>query len=233
MRRSELDLMRLHVQALYVHDARSRIVSTNEWRPGPAPLFFLGRTTGGHVRRYRADLPDELSSALDALCDAEAVSSELSREPAQRADFVRLLESHAPIARVWTGPAYAFPQTIAAAGPCLPITGANADLLRGGFDDWLDDVPHRQPFLAVVENGRALSLCASVRISAHAHEAGVETLAALRGRGHAVNAVSAWAEAVRARGALALYSTSWDNQASQRVAAKLGLSLYGVDFHVT
>jgi hypothetical protein len=30
-----------------------------------------------------------------------------------------------------------------------------------------------------------------------------------------------------------LYSTSWENTASQSLAKKLRLSLYGVDFHVT
>ena len=72
-----------------------------------------------------------------------------------------------------------------------------------------------------------------MRITAAAHEAGVETLPALRRRGHAVNEVAAWADAVRRTGAAPLYSTSWDNVASQNVAAKLGLSLFGVDFHVT
>jgi predicted GNAT family acetyltransferase len=61
----------------------------------------------------------------------------------------------------------------------------------------------------------------------------VETLPRSRGRGHAANAVAAWANAVRKTGAVPLYSTSWDNVASQSVAAKLGLSPFGADFHVT
>lgn len=229
----ELELMRLHVEALYAHDARSRIVSSNEWRPGPAPLFHLGRTIGGNVWRFRADVPDELASELEALCNSEAVASELSRAPRQQDTFVRVLESHAPVAKIWTGPAYAFSSDVASSSSWVLITAANADLLRGGLDDWLEDVPHRQPFVAVVENGRALSICASVRITNAAHEAGVETLPAFRRRGHAQSAVAAWARAVKQTGALPLYSTSWDNLASQSVAAKLGLSLYGVDFHVS
>ena len=87
--------------------------------------------------------------------------------------------------------------------------------------------------MAIVEDNRAVSICASVRISDTVHCAGVETLVAYRRRGHAVNAVAAWAMAVRSRGATPFYSTSWENHASQRIAARLRLSLVGVDFHVT
>ena len=38
---------------------------------------------------------------------------------------------------------------------------------------------------------------------------------------------------VRRRGLLPLYSTSWDNVASQGVARRLQLPLVGVDFHLT
>lgn len=93
-------------------------------------------------------------------------------------------------------------------------------------------IPHRQPFVAVIEDGRAVAVCASVRITRAAHEAGVETVPRYRGRGHAVDAVAGWAEAVAKLGAVALYSTSWDNVASRRLAARLGLQVIGVDFHI-
>jgi hypothetical protein len=230
---SPLELMRMHVEALYVHDARSRIGSTNEWRARPAPRFFLGRTIAGNLWRFGAHLPDGLARELEPLCQDEPTTTGLPRTPLHRAELVRLLESHLPVERIWTGPAYRFPADVRPTVRSIEIGAANAHLLRGGFEAWLEDVPHRQPFRAVVEEGRAVSVCASVRITDGAHEAGVETLPSFRRRGHAVNVVAGWARAVNEMGAVPLYSTSWDNVASQRVATRLGLSLFGVDFHVT
>jgi len=83
--------------------------------------------------------------------------------------------------------------------------------------------------MAVVEDDEAVSLCFSARLTERAAEAGVQTLEAYRGRGYAPAAVIAWAHAIRATGQIPLYSTSWDNRASQAVARKLGLVQYGVD----
>jgi len=54
----------------------------------------------------------------------------------------------------------------------------------------------------------------------------------MRGRGYATAAVAVWATAVRRRGLLPLYSTSWENVASQRVAAKVGAVSYGEDWEI-
>ena len=43
---------------------------------------------------------------------------------------------------------------------------------------------------------------------------------------------TAWAAAVRTVGALPMYITTWDNHASQRVAAALGAVRFGVDFQL-
>jgi RimJ/RimL family protein N-acetyltransferase len=226
--RSQLELMRMHVDALYTHDLRVRMLSINQWSGGTAPRFFLGRTQLGAIRRFRTDVPDDLAAAVDSFDEEDAHS----RRPAHEADYIRLFaSSRAPT--VWTGPAFHLPSSRAPTVRCIAIDATNADLLRGGFEAWLPDVPHCRPFMAVIEAGHAVAVCASVRITPAAHEAGVETLDAHRGNGYAVHVVAAWANAVRTSGVIPLYSTSWDNAASQRVAWKLGASMYGVDFHIT
>ena len=131
------------------------------------------------------------------------------------------------------GPIFTFPDDMAADVRTVSINKTNGHLLRDGFDDWLADIGYRQPFCAVVEDNRAVSICASVRITDAVHEAGVETLAGHRRRGHAAYAVAGWALTARSLGATPFYSTSWDNEASQRVAARLHLVPIGDDFHVT
>jgi len=227
--RNPLELMHLHVEALYSHDSRSRMQSINQWSGGTAPRFFLGRTHFGVVRRFRTDVPDDLVAAMERLREDDPES----HRPGQEREYVRMLAAHAPIERVWAGPAWHLPANAATRVQTVLVDATNADLLRGGFEAWLPDVPHARPFAAVIEAGRAVSICASVRITPAAHEAGVETLPGHRGKGHAVHAVARWASAARALGVIPLYSTSWDNAASQRVAGKLGATLFGVDFHVT
>ena len=60
----------------------------------------------------------------------------------------------------------------------------------------------------------------------------MNTIEAFRGRGFAPAVVAAWAHTVRLEGRIPLYSTSWNNLASQSVARKLSLVLYGADLSI-
>jgi len=77
-----------------------------------------------------------------------------------------------------------------------------------------------------------VSGCRSVLITPEAHEAGVETLPEFRGKEYAKDVVAKWLWLVRATGTIPLYSTSWENTASQTVARKMRLKLYGADFQI-
>jgi len=225
--------MRMHVEALYTHDNRSRILLVNERDGGVAPRFFLGRTKTGNLWRFRDDLPLDLAMALDDICRSEPVEIELPKGPQNQEVYLRVLETHGPVERVWAGPTYWIPEGMVPTVQPIGIDETNADLLSGGLEDWLQDVPHRQPFMGLIEDGHVVSVCSSVRVTEAAHEAGVETIPLYRRKGHALNAVAGWANAVREMGAIPLYSTSWDNIASQNVAARLSMSIIGVDFHIT
>jgi RimJ/RimL family protein N-acetyltransferase len=218
-------LARRYVRALFRHDRRGHLTVVNEWDGGPTPRFFVMRTRSGSVRRFRYDVSDDLVRRVMAL---EGVGADLDPVPRRVERYLELFD--APEFRA--GPAFMFPPELPAAPTVVEIDHTNADLLRGGFEAWLSDIGRRGPFVAIVGDGRAVSLCASVRITRHVHCAGVETLPAHRGRGHAARVVAAWATRVRALGAVPFYGTTWRNDASRGVARRLGLDLAGVEFQI-
>src|SRR4030095_1067377 len=101
--------MAIHVQALFIHDANSRLLLVNEPDGGgPAPRLFLGRTRAGNLWRFRADLPAALVEELEALCADEPAAADPRAEPRHAAEYARRLGAHAPVGGVNSGPAYRF-----------------------------------------------------------------------------------------------------------------------------
>jgi RimJ/RimL family protein N-acetyltransferase len=226
------ELLEQRLDALYRSDGDGRLVCSNEWDARPAPRFHMMMTPVGPMLRWRGDVPASLVARLERLSRGEAWDPE-AREPIERDRYVELLESHAPVERVWSGPVYVWARDVAPSRAPVTISAENSRLLERRFPDWVADIPHRHPFVAAIENREAVALCASVRISKAVHCAGVETHPDHRRRGHAADAVAGWARAVRIAGATPFYSTSWDNLASQAVARRLGFTLAAMDFHVT
>ncbi len=233
-RRAEesLALMRKRLATLYRCDDRGRLLSINYFAGGKVPRFHLMRTAYGNMARYRSDVPEDLVAKLDRICEREPVVDPPPRMPARLDEFIDALDVPRGSDERWSGPAYMLEHDVTPSVPPITIDVSNANLLRGKLEEWRPDLQHCQPLRAVIVDGRAVSLCASVRISAAVHCAGVETLLEYGRRGFAVSAVAGWARAVQALGATPFYSTSWANLASQAVAARLGAVLAGVDFHL-
>lgn len=224
-----LMLMRLHVEAEFVHDAAGALVRINEPNGAAAPRFFLGATARGVVTRFRHDVPAEARVPL------EQMASGLSRldESTSPEPFERILSMAAPVQHTSAGPAFTFPDRLPEQLRAVSIDASNASLLAEHLPAWAPDVHVCQPMIAVVVDGRAVSVCGTVRRTGAACEAGVETAGSYRGQGLAPIAVAAWASAVRSAALVPLYSTSWTNHASRAVARKLGLIHFGNDLHIT
>ena len=226
------DLMRIRADTDFTYDARGRMLRSNEPRAAerrPAPRLFLGRTLAGHVVRFGAAVPDALSRRLEAILDRQPPVDDLHAPPAALTAVREALAGHAPITTEEGGPAYRFPASIASPGAAVRLTDANRALVRE-TSPWLyDEFADWQPCFVVVRDGAAVSVCFSSRNGADAAEAGVETLPAFRGRGYATAVTAAWGAAIRASGRIPLYSTGWENRASQGVARRVGLIMFGAD----
>ncbi|MEC0210349.1 kasugamycin N-acetyltransferase AAC(2')-IIb [Paenibacillus ehimensis] len=226
------ELMEMHVEAMFTHDRNMRLRTINEPWPGepPAPRFFLGRTIeGSALCRFRYDVPETLVRQLEELCADEPILRDLRTKPKHFDVYMHLLQSE----RFTMGPCYLVPDDFMPAAQVVSVTRENmTGLLRGGFEWLASEIDYAQPCIALVREGRAVSVCRSVRITSRAHEAGLETLDEFRGRGYASAVVAGWAMAVRKLEGIPLYSTFWDNLSSQSVARKSGLSFYGVNFTI-
>lgn len=227
---TELDLMRAHCEACYVHDARADLTCINDWIKRPAPVLWLGLTARGVLWRFRSDVPADARARAERLLREERFGRAERRTPIHDAAYRHLLA----VENVVAGPTYWLPDPpVLLRAPTTRLSEADAEVLRGGdLDAWIPDIPYQQPMIASVEEGRAVAICASVRITQVAHEAGVETLPTHRRRGHATAALAAWAREVSAAGALPLYSTSWDNHASRALAARLGFQMFGWEYRL-
>lgn len=236
MNNSYLGLAGMQAYALYVHDANDRLLRVNEPDPeGPAPRFFMLRTTSGNLWGTRYDLPTDLTAELERLAADEPVISDLGElrvPPYHLNEYIKLLKQHAPISSMDAGPACYLPE-LDPPSDTVTITPSNLSLLEAYYPYTRSRHADLAPVVVRVVDGKAVAVCCSARTTAQAAEAGVHTVEAYRGRGYAAEVVRGWAAGIRASGRLPLYSTSWENAASQAVAAKLGAVQYGVDFSVT
>jgi hypothetical protein len=197
------------------------------------PRFRLFRTAADNHWRVRDALDAALGARLGALVASEPVVEDFEAHPPAIDAYRTALEESAPIQREYRGPAFRFPDPLPdLAGDAIVVTPARFDLLGEHFGWAIEEWDDIQPVTVTIEDGVAVSICHSPALSDRAAEAGVFTAEVARGRGHATAVVSLWARLVRDTGRLPMYSTSWDNPASRRVAAKLGVQLYGEDFHL-
>jgi len=224
--------MRLHIEALFTHDAEGNLDRVNEPNGPPAARLFVGRTIDGVVRRFRHDIGQEIRRDVDQALHDDVLGRHGLDSRIDPSRYQTILARAAPVQRTWEGPAFVFPDQLPPSD-AVRVTHGNAQLLRPYLESWLPDVDAGGPMYVLVVDGHAVAVCASVRQTSMADEAGVDTAPAFRGRGFAGQVAAAWARAIRDMSKIPFYSTSWDNEASRAVARKLGLVQFGSDLHIT
>ncbi len=230
------DLTALHLDALYARDERGRLLNRRTGAPTPRVHFF--RTAYRNYGLVASELPERLAREIEALFASEPVEGDPERwehsEPGCLAEVRRLLAEQRPPSREYRGPAFAFPEVLPAPERAVEVIRDPSTQPTAPRVEWIRTaVVDDQPLVgARDETGRVVSVCHSAALGPRSAEAGLETDASARRRGLALAVTVEWAQALRATGRVPLYSTSWDNGASRAVARRLGLTVYGEDWHV-
>lgn len=221
-------LISMHLENICDFDERGRLNAERDGGDRPLPRFRMVLAAEEHRWYFRHDLDDARVARLDDLARRETVTGTIPEWPQHREAYREVLEVDEQAE--YCGPAFVLPERPAPAGPAIELSAAERPLLERYLEGWARDFEASRPIAAVVVDGAAVSVCGNARRLSPAVEAGVETAEAYRNRGYARAATALWASAIRREGMVPLYSTSWDNVASQRVAASLGAAQYAVDY---
>lgn len=216
----EMTTPELCLRTRYVFDEDGRIVSTRSPNPSRGSAFMLVRGPTGCGWAIHKDVEPKIAEEVEGLAQEERPISDLRTPPVHAERYDALVGGE-----LKSGPAFSFPETLPPSGETETID--DLPQLEYHFTGWTAaEIPDASPIVAVIVDGRAVSVCFCARRAGFAAEAGLETAPAFRGRRLAPRVAVAWALAMRESGRTPLYSTSWSNDASLAVARKLGLIPY-------
>ena len=218
---------------LFTLDGQGNLLTANEHAGALAPFVYIHRGEAGSSAHFRADAPPELRDSVARLLAASPPNAGWENASPLGEALRSLVREFLTAPVLYHGPVFRFPPPLMAPMGAMLFYPGNAPLLHPGLATLGPELRYRRPAYAVMRQGQAVSICYTARASAHAAEAGVETVETYRGQGCAQLAVDAWASAVRARRLSPRYSTSWENTASLAVARKLELVAIGEDIHVS
>lgn len=238
-----LALLEANLATAFVTSQTGRIVSENE--PGlPArPRLCLAGCRDGTRVRLRHDVDDETARAIEVLVAREGPWVDAATDPACLADLLARL---APVESVSRSILYRLPHGLTQGAGATILRGDTAEgqvwlarlaesgmpqhLLEAGFlgagDFW-------DPWCVALEGETIAAMAFAARNGPRGAEVGVYTFPGFRGRGLAAAATAAWSGLAELADRPLFYSTLVTNTSSQKVAARLGLSVFGAAARVT
>ncbi|HEY8787858.1 MAG TPA: GNAT family N-acetyltransferase [Actinopolymorphaceae bacterium] len=227
----DLALLALELETLWASDDRGRLCGSV--RPWPQLAIAVG--SDGRRVAVGSDVPDHFADELSAAAQARPWDEPAGDPPRGLGECIRLLTTMGAVT-VTSGPSFVVPPGTASTVEPVPrrSSGTDDDLipLRPADwwepDEWCDLLAGELgPWAMSMEAGQVTALCHTSRLSERAAEAGVWAHPNFRGHGRASAATAVWAGHPDLGDRVRFYSTSSDNGASRRVAAKLGLRPIG------
>lgn len=216
----DLKLMDLHLGVLFQQNMSQQLMVINEPPFNDAPLLFIGSTKEGIIQRY--------SYKVDDLVKQRFKNIVLYQKDDLIAGLVNQLSTRYGLHEFVMGPTYVFPKITDFTDEVILVTEENKEILKEDEHFAYVDFKIKQPCVVMMKNDKIIALCCSARQSNEAAEASVYTLEQYRSKGYGATVTKAWAYYVQQLKKTALYSTTWDNFASQGIARTLGLKQYGV-----
>lgn len=241
-----MDLLAASIATTFGLARDGRIAFENEPGQPPGPRLFLAGCRDGNRVVVRHDVGEETAQAIAALVYREPPWVDPGTDPACLQDVLGLLGRETAVESVSRSLVYSLPHALpfdpairmvhsdTAEGlgwlAGLVRTGLPKHLLEAGFlgpeDFWA-------PWCVALEGEDVAAMAFAARIGSRAAETGVYTFPGYRGRGLAATVTAAWSSLAELADRPLFYSTQTTNLSSQRVAARLGLPLFGAGVRVS
>jgi len=251
---TDLELLRLDVEALWVTSAGGRMERVNAPDRSLAWKLFFAGCAEGNLVRVRHDIDDATAAKLLAICGGEPPWRDPWQLPQCIGKLLDVFSNSAPPATgaasripmtVGTGVIYELPHCVKYAHPASIVRGespSGAELVarftemgmpRPMIDAGFTNVSDLwEPWCLAMEGEEVAAAAYAARHGRDGVEIGVHTFPKFRARGFGAAVTAAWSSLASLEGRALFYSTSRANRSSQRVAARLGLRMFAASFGI-
>ena len=240
--RTNIDLLETDFRTLFILNSNNRILNENEPVPSAGPQFWLARCSDGQVYGFHVDINDQTVDGIEHLIAGDPTTPDDSERCSKPLEYLALLRRGQSDPNYNFGLIYHLQHSLLYSTPTLahliysnsangkalqhawPTIGLPTSLLDLGFRSAADIWP---PWCAAFVRDEITSLAFCARLSAEGAELGLVTVEEFRGRGLAAAVTAGWTRHSELQGRELFFSMDVRNEASKRVAERLGLRRVG------